>query len=85
MAGGTRRTATWYVSKVMARNQEELLRRYGFRWHEKRDHAWWQLDGMENAGAFVAAVEGLTGTHMPVGAKRMASPGRVAPDSNGND
>ena len=62
VGGWNTRNAHWYVSKVIARNRDELLREHGFRWKEKRDHAWWQLDGIENPRAFVAVVARLTGT-----------------------
>ena len=64
VGGWNPRNAHWYVSKVIAWNRGELLREHGFRWKEKRDHAWWQLDGAENAYAFVAVVERLTGTRI---------------------
>ena len=59
--------AHWYVSKVMARNRDDLLLRHGFGWRENGDHAWWQLDGIENGHAFVAVVQGLTGTRIDLG------------------
>lgn len=67
VGGWNTRNAHWYVSRIMAQNRDELLLQHGFRWREKRDHAWWQLDGIENASTFAAVVEGLTGTRIDPG------------------
>ena len=64
VGGWNTRDGHWYVSKVMAGGREALLVRHGFGWKEKGRHAWWQLDGIENGCAFLAVVEGLTGTRI---------------------
>ena len=61
IGGWNTRDGHWYVSKVAARNREELLLRHGFRWREKKGHEWWQLQGNESGSAFVAVVKELTG------------------------
>ena len=61
LGGWNTKDEHWYVSKVIARDHEELVRRYGFRWMTKSGrHCWWQLDGSEQAETFQAVVEALT-------------------------
>ena len=64
VGGWNTRDGHWYVSKVAARDRDELLRRNGFRWMQKPGHEWWQLDGEANAGVFAAVAGALTGTPM---------------------
>ncbi len=63
VGGWNTRSKHWYVSKVLASGQNQLMQRLGFRWMENSTgrHCWWQIDGAENTGAFQAAVEALTG------------------------
>ena len=63
VGGWNTRDRHWYVSKVIARDSDELMERHGFRWMTKSDgqHCWWQLDGADNAGAFQAVAEALIG------------------------
>ena len=73
VGGGNTRDGHWYVSKAMAQTREELLRRLGFGW---RDHAWWQLDGIENAGRIRGGRGGVDGDpYCRRAQERMASTG----------
>ena len=64
VGGWNTRNRHWYVSKVIARGRDALLERHGFRWMEKPGHEWWQLDGADNARAFVSVTEALTGVRI---------------------
>ena len=63
VGGWNTRDHHWYVSKVIARDKDELVEGHGFRWMTKSDgrHCWWQLDGVDNATEFQAVTEALTG------------------------
>ena len=52
----------WYVSKIVSRGRDEVMRRHGFIWKEREEigHAWWQLDGEDNAEKFQSVVNTLT-------------------------
>ncbi len=52
----------WYVSKKISCGHDEVMRRHGFIWKEREDlgHAWWQLDGEDNAETFQSVVNILT-------------------------
>ena len=65
VGGWNTRDEHWYVSKVIARGHCALLKRHGFRWREKPDHQWWQIDGVEGACGFVAVASELTGVRIP--------------------
>ena len=66
VGGWNTREKHWYVSKVIAEGRGDLLRRNGFRWMERPRHQWWEIDGEQNADAFVSVVQTLTGASMRV-------------------
>ena len=65
LGGWNTKDEHWYVSKVVAQGRSALLERHGFRWKEKPDHQWWQIDGVEGACEFVAVASELTGVQIP--------------------
>ena len=50
------------MSKKISCGHDEVMRRHGFIWTEREDlgHAWWQLDGEDNAETFQSVVNILT-------------------------
>ncbi len=65
IGGWNTKDGHWYISKTIARDQECLLRKHGFRWREKPTHQWWQLDGEAQGPTFRAVVRALTETPIP--------------------
>ena len=60
VGGWNTRERHWYVSKVVSRGRDEVMRRHGFIWIERPRHSWWQLDGEDNAETFQSVVNVLT-------------------------
>lgn len=61
VGGWDDRLQCWYISKILARDHEELVRTNGFQWRDNNNgHQWWRLSGPHNAGTFQKVVEALT-------------------------
>ena len=56
----------WYVSKIVAQGNEDLLERHGFRWMSNANgHQWWQIDGVDKVSSFRAVAAKLADVPIP--------------------
>lgn len=61
VGGWDDRLECWYVSKVLARDYDELMRANNFQWQDnKNGHEWWRRSGAHNGKSFQTVVETIT-------------------------